>query len=189
MAQKDRDWIDWTEFVFAFIEVCLTVLITWMIWTEVGFGKHQEEVISRAPKMFLSTDALSLGPVPLDIREHPIQLTDSEAVAISNIGTAALQNGTLVIYTDATDAKIPCPPNTPTCKTHYEPTSPITGIDLDLGRIGARGATHLKFQVSYISSHKPFKLHFMVGGDNMTPEDIGTISIDPTMPPPPPKSP
>jgi hypothetical protein len=189
MAREERDWIDWTEFCFGFIEVCLTVFITWMIWKEVGFGKHQEEIVSRAPKMSLSTDTVSVGIVPLDIRERPIELTDDEAVAINNNGTAALQNGTLVIYADATDAKIPCPPNTPACKAHYEPTSPIKGIDLDLGRIGVRGASHLKFQVSYMSSHKPFKLHFMVGGDNMTPEDIGTIPIDPTLPPPPPKSP
>jgi hypothetical protein len=182
-----RDWIEWLEFGAGMVEVALTIFITVLIVYEVFYAKHQDELASRAPLIKFTQDTFSIRVVPPDITEHPMEFADPEVGVIFNDGHAALINGSLTAFTDQQDVKITCAENTPSCKTHYEPGYSVRGVDFDLGTLAVSRGAQIKFTVTYMSSHKPFKVRLSVSGDNIEQYKVTDLSFDPTMPPPPKK--
>jgi hypothetical protein len=184
---RKRDCLEWVEFGAAMLEVLLTIIITVLIVYELFYAKHQDELASRAPAISFSQNSFSVQSVPLDIREHPIEFVTPEVGIVFNGGHAALLNGNVTAYTDQQDIKITCTENTSMCKTHIEPGYIFPGLDFDLGTtLAVSRGVQIKFNVAYMSNHKPFKVRLKVSGDNIESAKLTDLVLDPTMLPPPP---
>ena len=182
---KPRDRIEWVEFGVSILEVALTVTITILIVYELFYAKHQDELASRAPAISFSQNSFSIQVVPLDINEHPRELVGPEEGLIYNGGKAALLNGSVVAFTDQQDVKISCADGKTPCKQHMEPGYVFPGVDFDFGTLAVHRGVPIKFSVTYMSNHKPFKVRLSVSGDNIEDSKVADLTIDPTMSPPP----
>jgi hypothetical protein len=184
---RRRDCIDWIEFGVSGLEAVLTVVITILIVYELFYSKHQDELASRAPAITFSQNSVSIQVVPLDIIEHPRELIEPEEGLIYNGGKAALLNGSVVAFTDQQDVKISCADGKTPCKQHMEPGYVFSGVDFDFGTLAVHRGVPIKFSVTYMSNHKPFKVRLSVSGDNIGDSKVADLTIDPTMRPPPSK--
>jgi hypothetical protein len=150
-------------------------------------GKNTNEtaqILSRAPAITFSQNSFSIQVVPPDIIEHPRELVEPEEGLIYNGGKAALLNGSVVAFTDQQDVKISCADGKTPCKQHMEPGYAIPGVDFDFGTLAVHRGVPIKFLVTYMSNHKPFKIRLSVSGDNIEDSKVTDLTIDPTMLPP-----
>jgi hypothetical protein len=184
---KPRDWIEWLEFGVSMLEGVLTIVITVLIVYELFYAKRLDKLASRAPDIAFTQDSATIGIVPLNIREQPMQIVTPETGVIYNKGRIALLNGSVVAFTDQQDVKITCVEGTTPCKEHFEPGYSYRGVDFDFSTLAVHRGVQIKFSVAYMSNHKPFKVRLFVSGDNIEDSKVTDLSFDQTMAPPPPK--
>jgi hypothetical protein len=147
--------------------------------------RETAQILSRAPAITFSQNSFSIQVLPLDIIEHPRELVEPEEGLIYNGGKAALLNGSVIAFTDQQDVKISCADGKTPCKQHAEPGYVFPGVDFDFGTLAVHRGMPIKFLVTYMSNHKPFKVRLSVSGDNIEGSKVTDLTIDPTMLPPP----
>jgi hypothetical protein len=91
-----------------------------------------------------------------------------------------------VAFTDQQDVKITCVEKTVPCKPHFEPGHVLPGVDFDFGTLAVHRGVQIKFSVTYMSNHNPFKVRLSVSGDNIEDSKLTDLTFDQTMAPPPP---
>ncbi|MBS1839405.1 MAG: hypothetical protein JSS69_06545 [Acidobacteria bacterium] len=177
---RERYWLDWLELVYGTVEVLLTIAITVLIVYELFYAKHQDELASRAPKISFSQNTAVFQVVPRDIDQNPIKFDMPETGLIYNGGSAALMNGSVVAYTDQQDVTITCTEKTASCRPHFEPGIIGRGVDFDIASpLAVHRGVQIKFTVSYMSNHKPFKVRLALTGDNIEPSTLTDLGFGP----------
>jgi len=225
------------EIGFAVTEVALTILITWMIWQEIGFGSRQEkatnDLVSATTRQ---VDALTLlaekenqaatslskmneaiqaeersvktredreakeaarrpvmkmisaikrvnGKLALTINllppsDEPQPVTDSFETYLSNDGDAPLDNGMLTIYSDIEGVVLSCSTPRGPCGTVESLAYPVA-IGFEVGKVPPHASTKIKIKVESKTGMPHFKVHVIVGGDNILPQEVLTIPLEP----------
>lgn len=221
---KERDGIDWLELGIAGVEVLLTIVITLMIWQEIGFGSRQEtatsNLIGAMKRQAVSLDALaekenqvsdSLDKmnraiqaeeklvqareerdtkeaakkpvIKYSVQSYPFAQTPIEQASspltlpfegtLINVGDAPLRNGLLTIRADVPEATLTCVWN------NYAPCAPNGAqmIGAELGTLRMQTGARLKITVQCKSGTPSFKIHVLVGGDNIAPAEIAALPV------------
>jgi hypothetical protein len=146
--------------------------------------RETAQILARAPAITFSQNSVAIQIVSQGINERPRELVSPEEGLIYNGGHAALLNGSVVAFTDQQDVKISCADGKTPCKQHMEPGYVFPGVDFDFGTLAVHRGVPIKFSVTYMSNHKPFKVRLSVSGDNLEDSKVTDMIINMTIPPP-----